>query len=79
MDLEIREFNFLKSRYPADTTKSLYFRSLGLKTTFLAEPVKIVLKIKNFIKTSKLRIFKFDYMVCECQLPVLVGWQRQHV
>ena len=25
MDLEIREFNFLKSQYPADTTKSLYY------------------------------------------------------
>ena len=25
MDLEIRELNFLKSQYPADTTKSLYY------------------------------------------------------
>ncbi len=32
-------------------------RSLGLKTTFLTEPVKIVLKIKNFIKTSKRKNF----------------------
>ena len=91
MDLEIREFNFLKSQYPADTTKSLYYvfglnlifglvrprtikfsihfqsqnnydgyiggriklRSIGLKTTFLTEPVKIVLKIKNFINKTR--------------------------
>ncbi len=25
MDLEIREFNFLNSQYPADTTKRLYY------------------------------------------------------
>ncbi len=30
-------------------------RSIGLKTTFLTEPVKIVLKIKNFIKNVSLQ------------------------
>ncbi len=25
MDIDIREFNFLKSQYPAGTTKSLYY------------------------------------------------------
>jgi hypothetical protein len=33
MDLEIREFNFLKSQYPADTTKSLYY-VFGLNLIF---------------------------------------------
>jgi len=33
MDLEIREFNFLKSQYPADTTKSLHY-VFGLKLIF---------------------------------------------
>ena len=33
MDLEIRELNFLKSQYPAGTTKSLYY-VFGLKLIF---------------------------------------------